>query len=201
MTDPYPNLARVSVRHRLTGSEQRACLEDAREVIRAAPLVRNVTPGGRPMSVRTTNAGALGWVSGPEGYRYSPTDTHGQPWPKIPVRWLEIASAVAGDCPWDCALVNWYDLDATLGWHRDDDERDLSAPIVTISLGCPARWAIRLHAAARVHRTVLESGDVTLLAGETRPALHSVERLEAGSLLSPLSQVDGRVSITLRVAG
>ena len=36
------------------------------------------------------------------------------------------------------ALVNYYREGDTLGGHRDDVERDQSAPIVAISLGCDA---------------------------------------------------------------
>ena len=36
------------------------------------------------------------------------------------------------------ALVNYYHEGDTLGGHRDDVERDQSAPIVAISLGCDA---------------------------------------------------------------
>ena len=41
---------------------QSAMVEAVREVVGAAPLVRPVTPWGRPMSVRMTSAGRLGWV-------------------------------------------------------------------------------------------------------------------------------------------
>ena len=51
----------------------------------SAPLYRPVTPGGKPMSVETTNLGDLGWMTDAAGYRYQ---THhpftGQPWPPIP---------------------------------------------------------------------------------------------------------------------
>ena len=41
---------------------QERVTEDIRAVIAAAPLVRPVTAWGRPMSVRMTSAGRLGWV-------------------------------------------------------------------------------------------------------------------------------------------
>ena len=38
----------------------------------------------------------------------------------------------------DAALVNYYSAGDTLGGHCDDVERDMSKPIVSISLGCRA---------------------------------------------------------------
>jgi len=101
---------------------------------------------------------------------------------------------------WDSAIINWYDPEAALGWHRDQAELDRSLPIVTISLGDAASWAIREGPGQPISRCRLESGDVTLLAGITRPWLHTIERIIPAPLLSPL-QTRGRVSITVRVAG
>ncbi|MEO1749268.1 MAG: alpha-ketoglutarate-dependent dioxygenase AlkB, partial [Pseudomonadota bacterium] len=51
----------------LTIAEQRALLEDIREIVRQAPLYVPVMPRtGKPMSVRMTNCGALGWVTDKE---------------------------------------------------------------------------------------------------------------------------------------
>ena len=152
------------------------------------------------MRVRVTSAGTLGWGGDGGSYTYAPRDPHGNPWPPIPDLWREVADRVAGPQPWDCAIVNWYDSDASLGWHRDLGERDRSKPIVTISLGDAAAWAVRLDEDAPISRARLESGAVTLLAGRTRMALHTIERVIAAPMFSPLRR-PGRVSITLRVAG
>lgn len=101
---------------------------------------------------------------------------------------------------WDSAIINWYDEDAALGWHRDLAERDRTLPIVTISLGDACSWAIRADESSPVSRCRLESGDVTVLAGPSRGYLHTVERIIAAPLLSPL-KARGRLSITLRCAG
>ena len=193
------NVAADSIRLRLDASEQAALVAEVREVIRASPLVRPQTPNGLALRVRVTAAGSLGWVGDGE-YRYSPTDSRGNPWPPIPARWLGIADTVARPHAWDCAIVNWYDSDASLGWHRDQSERDRTLPIVTISLGDAASWAMREDDRSPIHRTRLESGDVTLLAGPTRSWLHTVERIIPSPMFSPLT-VRGRISITLRVAG
>ncbi len=55
----------------LTREQQRALLEEVREVVAAAPLYVPVMPGnGTPLSVRMTICGPLGWVTDKvRGYR------------------------------------------------------------------------------------------------------------------------------------
>jgi len=193
------NLAADSIREQLDIETQRLLVDQARAVCRESPLVRPVARGGQTMSVRVTAAGSLGWV-GDGRYHYTREDSRGRPWPAMPREWTDIADHVAGVHPWDSAIVNWYDAGSSLGWHRDTSERDQDLPIVTISLGDSCSWAVRLDVDERVHRCRLDSGAVTLLAGPTRLALHTVERVIASPLLSPLDR-PGRVSITVRVAG
>src|SRR6266852_5601620 len=107
----------------------------------AAPFRHLVTPGGFRMSVAMTNCGSLGWVSDRRGYRYDACDPlSGRPWPSIPPVFLELAEAAAqasgfsGFTP-DACLINRYDPGARLTLHQDKDERDFSAPIVSVSLG------------------------------------------------------------------
>jgi alkylated DNA repair protein (DNA oxidative demethylase) len=210
------SLAERTVVHRLSPEEQAEWADDVRHVCEASPLVRPTTPGGLPMRVRVTAAGRLGWAGGPGGYRYDSTDSRGNPWPSLPERWTELADAVAGLQPWDSAIVNWYETGASLGWHVDRDEADTSRPIVTVSLGDSCSWAVRRETPeqyiarkygderdrplSKPSRVVLESGDVTLLAGPNRGLCHSVERIIAAPMFTPL-RGPGRVSVTIRVAG
>ena len=63
---------------------QEALVEDIRAVVQAAPLyVPTMPKSGKPMSVRMTNCGTLGWVTDREhGYRYQATHpVTGTPWP------------------------------------------------------------------------------------------------------------------------
>src|ERR1700749_2091268 len=71
----------------LDRAAQDEALAAVRAVITAAPLYAPPWPGaGKPMSVRMTNAGALGGVTDEaRGYRYQATHPEtGQPWPAIP---------------------------------------------------------------------------------------------------------------------
>jgi alkylated DNA repair protein (DNA oxidative demethylase) len=188
------------------GFLDRPAQEDLAEAVRvvaaAAPLSRYETPTGRRMSVRMTAAGALGWTSGPDGYAYAERcPATGLPWPPIPREALAVWRAVSG---WpadpDSLLVNWYDADARMSLHRDVDEADLSAPVVSISLGDPAQF--RVGGVRRADPTAslwLESGDVAVLAGAARLVYHGVDRIRFGA--STLLPRGGRINLTLRVAG
>jgi alkylated DNA repair protein (DNA oxidative demethylase) len=193
------DLAAASVVGSISIAPQHAMVSQVREVIRASPLVRPKTPNGLDVRVRVTAAGSLGWV-GDGVYRYSETDSRGLPWPELPAAWASLATEFAGPQPWDSAIVNWYDPDASLGWHRDLSEADHSFPIVTFSLGDVGAWAVRLDIDTPIHRARLESGAVTVLEGRTRTALHTVERIIPAPMFSPL-RCGGRVSVTIRVAG
>lgn len=135
------NIAAQSVVARLPLDAQARLVEQVRAVCKASPLVTPVATNGEPMSVRVTSAGPLGWV-GDGRYHYSPVDSRGKPWPPIPTEWIDLANRLAGERSWDCALINWYEPGAKLGLHRDVGERDRSHPILTISIGDAASWAV-----------------------------------------------------------
>jgi alkylated DNA repair protein (DNA oxidative demethylase) len=170
-------------------------------VLNKARLFRPRARGtGQPMKVRVSAAGRLGWIGDETGYRYTPKQASGDPWPDMPEEWRAIADRVAGPHPWDSAIINWYDPTASLGFHQDLSEYDRTLPIVTISIGDSASWAIKAHDEDKPSRCVIDSGAVTLLAGPTRLYFHSIERIIAAEMLSPLKR-RGRYSITIRVAG
>lgn len=173
-----------------------------RRVVAEAPPVRPVTPWGRPMSVCMTSAGRLGWViqRGRYGYAARHPET-GRPWPPIPACVLAVWHAVSG---WpeepDCCLVNWYGEGARMGLHRDADEGEaaFAAPVVSISLGDPARF--RMGGPSRSGPTesvVLRSGDVVVMGGPARLAYHGIDRVMFGE--GTLLPGGGRINLTLRV--
>lgn len=162
-------------------------LEAVAEVARVAPFRHQVTPGGRAMSVASTNCGAVGWVTDRSGYRYSATDpVTGAPWPAIPEAWVILSrecSAEAGFAKFeaDACLVNRYEVGARMGLHQDTDEQDFSQPIVSVSLGASAvfLWG----GATRVERPVkveLHHGDVVVWGGDARLRFHGVAPVAEG---------------------
>ena len=78
---------------------QNALLAEIRRVIAEAPLFTPTMPrSGKPMSVRMTNCGPLGWVTDKErGYRYQATHpVTGTPWPEMPQMLLDLWAEVSG---------------------------------------------------------------------------------------------------------
>ena len=153
----------------------------------AAPFRHLVTPGGFTMSVAMTNCGPLGWVSDRRGYRYDPIDPEsGRPWPPMPESFRALAREAAARAGYaafepDACLVNRYVPGARLSMHQDRDEKDLRAPIVSVSLGLPAVFAWGGDARAdKALRVPLRHGDVVVWGGPSRLRYHGVPALKEG---------------------
>jgi DNA alkylation damage repair protein AlkB len=101
-----------------------------------------------------------------------------------------VAAHVSGDSRFplperlrcEAGIVNFYrgaaKLRQPMGGHRDDGERWLHAPVVSISLGAPA---VFLLGGASAHAAplpiILRSGDALILACHSRTAFHGVARV------------------------
>ena len=179
-------------------------LQAIEDVVAAAPLRHMITPGGYRMSVAMTNCGAAGWVTDRSGYRYDARDPlTGKPWPAMPGIFSDLArrAAAAGgfdDFEPDACLINRYEPGARLTMHQDKNERDYTAPIVSVSLGLPAVFLFGgLRRKDRPQRMRLESGDVAVWGGLTRLAYHGVAPLADGD--NPLTG-RCRYNLTFRTA-
>ena len=183
----------------LDGAAQQQLIECLRPVLRAAPLFSPEVPGGGKMSVRMTSAGAFGWISDQDGYRYEDRPPSGRTWPEIPQEILKIWSDVTGlEREPDCCLINYYGEGARMGLHQDKDEADFSFPVVSISLGDDGLLRIGNQSRGGKTDTVwLNSGDVVLMGGEARLTYHGVDRIRFKS--SRLLPKGGRINLTLRV--
>ena len=184
----------------LASPEQRQLVEELRAAVAAAPLFTPVMPRtGRPFSVRMTNLGPLGWVSDRAGYRYQPHHPEtGQPWPPIPDLLLAIWRKLAG-YPHDpeACLVNFYSGGAKMGLHRDADEEDFTAPVLSVSLGDTAVFRIGGPERGSKTQTIkLASGDVLVMGGTARLCYHGIDRVLTGT--STLLKDGGRINLTLR---
>lgn len=184
----------------LDRAQQVSLLAEVRKLLEAAPPYRAVMPkSGKPLSVRMSNAGSLGWISNREGYRYQAFHPVTKaPWPAIPPRILAIWQRLSGyQAPPEVCLINLYDSTARMGLHRDQDELALDAPVLSISLGDTALF--RIGGRTRKDPTGslrLASGDVLVLGGASRHCYHGVDRILAGS--SRLLPEGGRINLTLR---
>lgn len=160
---------------------------------------------GKPFSVRKSNCGTLGWVSdAARGYRYQETHPEtGLAWPPIPEALMELWRDVAGgaEAPEAC-LINYYAAGTRMGSHRDADETDRSAPVVSVSLGDDATFHVGGHERTDSKQRIrLRSGDVFVLGGPARLAYHGIDRIHPGTsgLLARAGIADsGRINLTLR---
>ncbi len=174
------------------------------EIIARAPLRHMTTPGGYRMSVAMTNCGQVGWITDRRGYRYDAIDPDsGCAWPAMPAVFLDVAKRAAAHAGFanfwpDACLINCYEAGARLTLHQDKNERDVDAPIVSVSLGLPAVFlfggAQRQH---RPQRHRLEHGDVAVWGGPARYAFHGIAPLADGQ--HPLLGAR-RINLTFRKA-
>lgn len=164
-----------------------ALVAEIRRLSAASPFRNMETPGGRRISVAMFNCGSLGWISDRAGYRYDTLDPEtSMHWPPLPSLFLDLAQRAAaaldfgGFLP-DACLVNRYAPGTRLSLHQDMDERDRSAPIVSVSLGLPATflWG-GLHRGGRPSRHRLIHGDVVVWGGSSRMTFHGVDALKDG---------------------
>ena len=184
----------------LDAEAQQALLAEVMAAAQTAPFYRPVTPGGRPFSVEMTGMGPLAWVSDRAGYRYQPTHpVTDAPWPPMPRTLLDLWDSLTGSpAPPDACLVNLYRHEAKMGLHQDRDEADLTAPVLSVSLGDTAVFRIGPAEGGRTQSLKLASGDVCALTGPARLARHGIDRLLTGS--SQLVPGGGRINLTLRRA-
>ncbi|WP_374554681.1 DNA oxidative demethylase AlkB [Aquitalea pelogenes] len=174
------------------------------DVLRQAPLRQMQTPGGHTMSVAMSNCGELGWISDRHGYRYSRLDPQsGQPWPTMPEVLQERARIWAAEAGFDnfvsnACLINCYQAGSKMSLHQDRDERDFAHPILTLSLGLPARFMLGgLQRQDPYRKLLLQHGDVLVFGGPARLCFHGIMPLADGdhALLGKR-----RISLTFRRA-
>jgi len=175
-----------------------------RDIESQAPFRRMFTPGGHQMSVAMTNCGEAGWVTDISGYRYDGTDPEsGKAWPAMPSVFRELAEGAAREAGFagfapDACLVNSYEPGAKMSLHQDRDEKDFSAPIVSVSLGLPAIFLFGgMKRSDKPQRYRLEHADVVVWGGPSRLFFHGVAPLADGE--HPL--LGGkRINLTFRKA-
>jgi len=150
-----------------------------------SPLRNMTTRRGHSIQVSMTNCGTVGWVSDTRGYRYTTLDPiTDAPWPDMPLPLLELArraanlAGFAGFEP-DACLINRYAPGLQMGAHQDRDEQDFSQPIVSVSLGIPARFfVIGERREGKSTPIDLSDGDVVVFGGPARLYYHGVRKLK-----------------------
>ncbi len=182
-------------------AEQTALIKAVKYGVKDAPFWQPVMPRtGTPLSVVMSNFGPLGWVTDKErGYRYEPVHPKtGQPWAPMPKVLYDLWDAVTDyTAPPEACLINWYREGAKMGAHIDSDEQATDAPVVSVSLGDSAMFRIGgPKRGGTTYGIKLFSGDVVVMAGESRRCYHSVPRIFYGE--STVVPKGGRINLTLR---
>jgi DNA oxidative demethylase len=179
---------------------QEELLGNIHEIMQAAPPFTPRMPRtGKPLSVRMTNCGPLGWVSDVDGYRYQPCHPEtGLPWPSMPDvvhhAWDELSGYPH---PPEACLVNVYAATARMGLHQDRDEEDFDAPVVSLSLGDTGLFRFGGTSRRGPTRSIrLESGDALVFGGPSRLIFHGIDRLVGGT--STMLPNGCRINLTLR---
>jgi DNA oxidative demethylase len=188
----------------LAQSSGLALLQAVRAVTSQSPFRFMSTPGGFQMSVAMTNCGVAGWITDRTGYRYDSIDPlTGRPWPAMPDIFAMLAAVAAtragfGSFTPDACLINRYEPGSRMSLHQDRNERDFTAPIVSVSLGLPAVFLFGGDRRAdKPRRVALVHGDVVVWGGPARLRFHGVLPLKDGE--HPLTG-RGRINLTLRKA-
>lgn len=181
-----PGFAPVLLRDFALPFEDRL-LAELQEISATAPFRHMVTPGGFTMSVAMTNCGRVGWVTDRTGYRYDEIDPlRGAPWPPMPAVFRDLATTAAAQAGFagfmpDACLINRYEPGTKLSLHQDKDEQDYAAPVVSVSLGLPARFLFGgLKRSDPCTKIPLSHGDVIAWGGPIRLAFHGVMPLADG---------------------
>ena len=186
---------------------QKQVLTEIDKITTICPLRRIKTKNGGNFSAQITNCGKLGWWSDHKGYRYTDCDpTTGLTWPKMPDLFIEIIHRTLKNIPIektfipDACLINYYSNDSKMGLHQDKDEKDLTHPIITISLGDRADFMIGGNKRSQKPALLtLDSGDVLVMSKDARPLFHGIKRIYEET--SPIKKLTGRFSLTFRKAG
>lgn len=211
------------LRQFLTDHDQTACVRFSRDLLTSHPLMQPKTLKGFDLALKVTSWGKVGWFGDNGRYRYLDRHENGKPWPEIPLLFKSIIAralltSLAPDIPiknelnplallqmnplpefrLDTVLLNYYPAKTgKLGRHQDVTEEDKESPIVTISIGDSCIFNIgNTNYDDKGIDVQIDSGDVFVMACESRLAYHGVKKILPGT--SDLLKNGGRISLTGR---
>lgn len=166
-----------------------------------------ISPNNKPIGGLMINMGKYGWYSDySSGYRYININPKtNKNWPKIPDTVIKIWNELTNYSKRPhCCLVNYYNKEnPKLVMHKDSDEIDIKAPILSISLGddCIFRYRINQKNNSPSKSVRLKSGDVLIMDKDSRLISHGIDRVifNSSNLLEKTFLGYGRINLTLRV--
>jgi alkylated DNA repair protein (DNA oxidative demethylase) len=186
------------ITEKLSAPERKILIGEIGEILKDNPLFTPQMPRtGANFHYQMTNCGALGWISDRSGYRY--THTHpitGKPWPPFPpslnaiIEILKQEEKIPNNYRAETCLINKYTQNSKLGLHRDNTEKNLNAPIISISLGAAGIFQIGgLKRNDPIEEIELKSGTILILSGEDRLRFHGLKKIINGTK---------RINLTIR---
>lgn len=191
------------LRNYLSKETQESMIASLRKVMREAPLFTPTMADGRKFRYQMTNCGVYGWLADTQGYRYTREDPRtSKPWPEMP----EIISSAAinaaasvGELNYrpETCLINFYANEKErLGIHQDNTEKNLTAAIVSFSLGDSGVFQIGgFNRSDPTQDMLLHRGDCLIMHGVGRMRYHALKQIIAGSGDLPKG---GRINLTVR---
>ena len=172
------------VLHGFAAQQAESLFEHIEHIENQAAFRHMMTPGGHAMSAAMTNCGRYGWFTDAEGYRYTITDPASDlAWPEMPASYRALAINAAHKVGFksfnpECCLINRYQSDSRMGLHQDKDEQDLTAPIVSISLGISAEFLFGgFKRREPTQKVLLHHGDIVVWGGEDRLRYHGIKKI------------------------
>ncbi|KAG1655887.1 Nucleic acid dioxygenase ALKBH1 [Nymphon striatum] len=91
----------------------------------------------------------------------------------------------------EAAIVNYYHFDSSIGGHTDHSEFDHTAPLISISFGQSAIFLVGGKTKdVKPISMFLHSGDIVIMANESRLSYHAVPRIVKAPVKSWLSEGD-----------
>jgi DNA oxidative demethylase len=162
-------------------SRSEALIVGLQKIYTASPFRRMVIPGGFQMAVEMTDCGTMGWITDKDGYRYDSIDPLvGSHWPEMPTEFITLAAEAALESNFEyfdpnVCLANRYEPKSKLSLHQDKDEKDFTAPIVSVSLGLTARFLFGdIKRSDPIVSIPLYHGDVVVWGGPSRLRYHGI---------------------------
>jgi alkylated DNA repair protein (DNA oxidative demethylase) len=192
---------------------QAALLEEILSTRGDMPLVTKRMPrSGREFNYKCFSLGRFGWYSDQtRGYRYTTEHPETQQkWPSIPpllqtlieeskflisLNEKKLGEIISGEsfAP-DSVLCNIYQPGDSLGVHIDSTEKNRIAPILSLSLGLPAKFVFGPDKRCQ-YKTIIHSGDIYVMAGPHRNWWHGIPQILLEK--TPLG-IDYRLNLTIR---
>ena len=78
----------------------------------------------------------------------------------------------------EAGIINYYHLNSTLSAHQDRSEKNMTAPLLSISLGSQAIFLIGTESKSTKPEAIrLRSGDLCIMSGKSRLSYHGVPKV------------------------